>query len=59
MTHCETVLHHFLMNAECFPNREAVSDSASSLTYGELDRRSDAVASFLREQGWAREILFP
>lgn len=59
MTHCETVLHHFLMNAECFPNREAVSDSASSLTYGELDRRSDAVASFLREQGVGKGDLVP
>ncbi len=59
MRHCETVLHHFLTHAEHFPHREAVTDSDASLTYGDLDRRSSAVASFLREQGVGKGDLVP
>ncbi|MFI6067037.1 non-ribosomal peptide synthetase [Micromonospora sp. NPDC051227] len=33
------------------PDRPAVSDDVRTLTYGELDKRSDAVASHLRQRG--------
>jgi len=59
MIHYDTVLHYFLKHADRCPNREAVSDSAGHLTYSELDRRSNTVAAFLRDQGIGKGDLVP
>ncbi|WP_202932407.1 non-ribosomal peptide synthetase [Vreelandella alkaliphila] len=59
MIRCDTVLHYFQKHADRCPNREAVNDSSTHLTYGELDRRSNDVAAFLREQGIGKGDLVP
>ncbi|WP_275286096.1 amino acid adenylation domain-containing protein [Halomonas elongata] len=59
MAHYDTVLHYFLNYAERFPEREAVTDATTRLTYSELDRRSSAVAAFLRAQGIGKGDLVP
>ncbi len=58
-THHDTVLHHFLHQVAQAPDRDAVIDPSTRLTYGELDRRSNAVAALLRDQGIGKGDLVP
>ncbi len=46
-----TWLDLFAKNVEQYPDHIAITDCKSSITYRELDRQSDAVASYLIEQG--------
>ncbi|MFG6177245.1 amino acid adenylation domain-containing protein [Halomonas sp. THAF12] len=59
MTNRPTVLHHFLYHAERTPTEIALVDPDSRLSYRELDRRSDTIASFLREKGVGKGDLVP
>ncbi|GAA2106932.1 hypothetical protein GCM10009759_45610 [Kitasatospora saccharophila] len=47
----ETLTALFARSAAAHANRPAVSDDTHSLTYAELDRRSDALAEQLRDRG--------
>ena len=47
----------FAARAAEHPDRPAVSDASTSLTYGELDRRSRALADRLRGHGVGPEVL--
>ncbi|MEU3899423.1 amino acid adenylation domain-containing protein [Streptomyces sp. NPDC045251] len=46
-----TLVELFGNTARRHPDRPAVSDDTTSLSYAELDRRSDLVAALLRERG--------
>ncbi|MFF3499865.1 amino acid adenylation domain-containing protein [Streptomyces sp. NPDC003247] len=46
-----TLVELFRNTARRHPDRPAVSDDTTSLSYAELDRRSDLVAALLRERG--------
>ncbi|MEU8008846.1 non-ribosomal peptide synthetase [Micromonospora parva] len=54
MTSC-TLTGLFARTVDTFPDRPAVSDDNETLTYTELDRRSDLLASTLRERGVGHE----
>ncbi|OXH91588.1 hypothetical protein CA831_06115, partial [Burkholderia multivorans] len=58
-TVASTVLHAFSARAAEAPNRTAVLSRDASLTYGELDARSNRVARALIARGVAPGSLVP
>ncbi|UAT30208.1 amino acid adenylation domain-containing protein [Bacillus badius] len=53
-------IHHLVSEAaERFPNQMAVSSHGHSITYAELEQRSNQVAHMLLDKGLAKEELVP
>lgn len=55
----DTIHQAFIKSVQKFPERIAISSSEGSLTYKELDEKSNQVAHMLLENGLTKESLVP